>query len=191
MSLKILGGVARGFLLAAPKTADTRPTSVLIRRKIFDWRQNLAGHQFIDLCAGSGAMGFEALSRGADEVYFIESARLAIKTIHENKERFQKSFAQTGQINVFAMDAVKWLSQYIGGDLGQNESTIIFVDPPYKDHQLYMQVLELLKQKQFKGEIWMEADRLDGPEQKLLSDFLELTKTVEQGDHFVLIGKIV
>lgn len=177
--------------MAAPKTSDTRPTSVLIRRKIFDWRQNLEGHRFIDLCAGSGAMGFEALSRGAEEIYLVESARLAIKTIQENKARFEKSFAQSGQINVFTMDAVKWLGQYIGGQLGQSENTILFVDPPYKDHKLYMDILELLKQKQYQGEIWMEADKLVGPEQKLLSEYLELTKTVDQGDHFVLIGKLV
>lgn len=191
MSLKILGGEARGFILATPKTEDTRPTSVLIRRKIFDWRQNLEGHRFIDLCAGSGAMGFEALSRGADEIYLIESARPPLKTIAENKERLQKSFAQIGQINVFNMDALKWLGQYIGGDLGQDESTILFMDPPYKDHQLYLQTLELLKNKEFKGEVWLEADKLVGPQRKELEGYLALTKTVEQGDHFVLIGKIV
>lgn len=191
MSLKILGGEARGFVLATPKTLDTRPTSVLIRRKIFDWRQHLEGHRFIDLCAGSGAMGFEALSRGADEVFLVESARLAIKSIQENKLRFQKSYTHLGDLNVNSMDALKWLSNYMSFELAQDENSILFMDPPYKEHALYVEILDLLKSKEFKGEVWVEADSLVGPERKELASYLDLTKTVEQGDHFVLIGKLV
>lgn len=191
MSLKILGGVARGFTLATPKTLDTRPTSVLIRRKIFDWRQHLDGHRFIDICAGSGAMGFEALSRGADEIFLVESGRLAVKSMKENKERLEKSFAGSGQVNIFAMDALKWLSQYMSFELAQDEQTILFMDPPYENHQLYLDILELLKSKEFKGEVWLEADHLVGQNFELLTAYLDLTKTVEQGDHFVLIGKLV
>ena len=75
MTVKILGGVARGFPLALPRSDLTRPTSVLIKRKLFDWRQDLSGHTFIDLCAGSGAMGFEALSRSADKVVLVDSEK--------------------------------------------------------------------------------------------------------------------
>lgn len=191
MSLKILGGVARGFTLATPKTMDTRPTSVLIRRKIFDWRQHLEGHRFIDLCAGSGAMAFEALSRGADEVYLVESARLAVKAIQDNKIRILNSFKDLGLIHVSSFDALKWISSQMSYELLQDENTILFMDPPYKDHTLYVEILDLLKSKEFKGEVWVEADELVGPERNNLCSYLDLTKTVEQGDHFVLIGKLV
>lgn len=191
MSLKILGGVARGFNLATPKTLDTRPTSVLIRRKLFDWRQHLDGHRFIDLCAGSGSMGFEAASRGAREVFLVESGRIAARTMKENKERYEKSFAGSSQVNVFAMDALKWLSQYMSFELAQDEETILFIDPPYEDHKLYISILDLLKSKEFKGEIWLESDHLVGQKAELLTAYFDLTKTVEQGDHFVLIGKLV
>ncbi|MFA5583202.1 MAG: RsmD family RNA methyltransferase [Bacteriovoracaceae bacterium] len=191
MSLKILGGAARGFSLAAPKTFDTRPTSVLIRRKIFDWRQHLAGHRFIDLCAGSGAMGFEALSRGADEVFLVESGRQAFKALKDNHERLEKAFSDLNRVNTFSMDAVKWLSQFMSFELAQDEQTILFMDPPYEDQKLYVAILDLLKAKGFKGEVWIEADRLVSKNFDLLNSYLDLTKTVEQGDHFVLIGKLV
>ncbi|HLT21978.1 MAG TPA: RsmD family RNA methyltransferase [Bacteriovoracaceae bacterium] len=191
MSLKILGGAARGFSLAAPKTSDTRPTSVLIRRKIFDWRQQLEGHRFIDLCAGSGAMGFEALSRGADEIFLVESGRQAFRAMKDNQERLEKAFADLNRINTFSMDAVKWLSQFMSFELAQDEQTILFMDPPYEDHKLYVTILDLLKAKDFKGEVWIEADRLVSKNFDLLNSYLDLTKTVEQGDHFVLIGKLV
>lgn len=191
MSLKILGGVARGFLLTTPKTLGTRPTSVLVRRKIFDWRQHLDGHRFIDLCAGSGAMGFEALSRGAEEVYLIDSARPAVSTLKENKERFSKAFSQCAQAHISSMDAVKWIEQQMSFELLQDESTILFFDPPYEDHKLYLKVLDVLKEKKFQGELWIEADNLKGQGRQELMTYLELTKIVEQGDHFVLIGKLV
>lgn len=190
MSVKILGGVARGFPLATPRSTATRPTSVLIRRKLFDWRQHLEGYRFIDVCAGSGAMGFEALSRGADEVFLVEASRGAVSTIKDNKERFQKSFAQTSQISIAAMDAVKWLGQSMSFALAQDENTIIFIDPPYQDHKLYLAILDLLKSKEFKGELWIEGDKLEKHREEL-AGYLDLIKTVEQGDHFVLIGKLV
>lgn len=191
MSVKILGGVARGFLLTTPKSIGTRPTSILVRRKIFDWRQHLQGHRFIDLCAGSGAMGFEALSRGADEAYFVESARVATNALKDNKERFSKSYSESGASHIISMDAVKWVEQHMSFELLQDESTILFFDPPYEDHNLYLKVLEVLKSKNFLGEVWVEADNLKGNFRQDLLTYLELTKIVEQGDHFVLIGKLV
>lgn len=190
MSVKILGGLARGFNLATPRSSDTRPTSALMRRKLFDWRQHLQGYRFIDLCAGSGAMGFEALSRGADEIYLVESSRAAVNTLKDNKEAFQKSFTSSSLVNIFSMDAQKWLNQSMSFDLSQDPATILFIDPPYQDHKLYLSILQTLKTKEFKGEIWIEGDKLEKHCQELAS-YLELIKTVEQGDHFVLVGNLV
>ena len=92
MSLKILGGLARGFPLATPKSDTTRPTAVLIKRKLFDWRQHMDDYVFIDLCAGSGAMGFEAFSRGAQKVLLNELMRGAFLTLKDNKAKIEKAF---------------------------------------------------------------------------------------------------
>ena len=72
MSLKILGGKAKGFTISVPPADTIRPMQVMLKRRVFDSYQNLEGVTFVDLCAGSGAVGLEAWSRGADEIYYSE-----------------------------------------------------------------------------------------------------------------------
>ena len=86
MSIKILGGFARGQILSVPKGDIIRPTSVLLKRRIFDFYQDMDEVVFVDLCAGSGAMGFEAWSRGAALVFLNETNRHVSKILQENRE---------------------------------------------------------------------------------------------------------
>ena len=190
--IKILGGVARGFPLATPKSDSTRPTSVLIKRKLFDWRQNLEGYQFIDLCAGSGAVGFEALSRGVEKVVVNDSMRGAFLTLKQNQEAIQKAFKfDPASIVVTNAEARAWVQKELKYQFPHTEDVILFMDPPYADHKLYYDVLNLLKEQGFAGEIWLESDRLMGPKlADLTGVFHSIIKTVEQGDHFVLVGKL-
>lgn len=190
MSVKILGGVARGFPLALPRSDSTRPTSVLIKRKLFDWRQDLGGYTFIDLCAGSGAMGFEALSRGAEKVVLVDSDKYAFMTIKKNKEELVKKFRfEEAQVQLSSGDAKKFVEREISYF---DEDTILFFDPPYEDHALYTDVLATLKSKGFAGEVWVEADRLKGPAKDQITQvFHSIIKVVEQGDHFVVVGKLI
>ena len=73
MSVKILGGPLKGLDLKVCDSKTLRPTSVMLRRKIFDSHQNLEGFFFVDACAGTGAVGIEAFSRGAQKSYFFEN----------------------------------------------------------------------------------------------------------------------
>jgi 16S rRNA (guanine966-N2)-methyltransferase len=193
MSIKILGGLARGFVLISPQIDSTRPTSVMIRRKLFDWRQNLEGEIFIDLFAGSGAVGLEALSRGADKVLLNDSNRNAFNTLKRNAEKFLSAFKlDASLINLTAVDAVKWVGRELSFQVASSDEVIIFLDPPYENHALYWQVLDELRKAQFSGEIWLEADRLIGPpREQLNSAFKSVTKIIEQGDHFVMVGKLI
>lgn len=193
MSVKILGGRARGFTLATPKSDTTRPTSVLIRRKLFDWRQNLEGYFFVDLFAGSGSMGLEALSRGADKIYFNDSHRAAYQTIKQNAEKIVVSHKfEAGMIDVSHMDSIKWLTREMNFHAINQENTILYLDPPYENHSLYRDVLKALKEMQFQGEVWIESDRLKGLVKEELTQALNsVIKVVEQGDHFVLVGKVI
>lgn len=193
MSVKILGGLARGFPLATPKSETTRPTSVMIRRKLFDWRQSLEGYIFIDLFAGSGSMGFEALSRGASKIYLNDSHRSAFQTLKQNADKFLEAFRlDPSTINVSSMDAVKWLTRELNFHSINVEDVILYLDPPYETHALYGQVLQELGQMQFAGELWIEADRLKGPKREDLTKALKsINKTIDQGDHFVLVGKVI
>ena len=193
MSVKILGGVSRGFTLATPRTDSTRPTSVLIRRKLFDWRQHMDDFIFVDLCSGSGAMGLEALSRGSQKVFLNDSARPSFFTLKDNKEKIEKAFKfDPSMIKVTNLDARIWITKELAYELPDTENVILFLDPPYENHALYFDILKSLSEAQFQGEIWLEADRLKGPpKDQLTGAFHSIIKTVEQGDHFVVVGKVV
>jgi 16S rRNA (guanine966-N2)-methyltransferase len=193
MSIKILGGVARGFPILTPKTLTTRPTSVLVRRKIFDWRQNLDEFIFIDVFAGSGAMGFEALSRGAQKVFLNDAIKNAFWILKDNKSRIEKAFHfSSSVISLSNLDAKMWVSRELNSELAHLPNVIVYIDPPYEQHQLYFDMIKCLKEKKFSGEVWLESDKLKGPKFKdLVAEFSSIIKTVEQGDHFVLLGKLV
>lgn len=193
MSLKILGGIARGFPLAIPKSDLTRPTSVLVKRKLFDWRQHMDDFVFIDLCAGSGAMGLEALSRGAQKVFLNDSLKAAFYALKDNKERIEKAFKfDPSMVKTTNLDAKNWLSRELNFEVPDTSNAIIFFDPPYEKHELYFEVIKLLKENHYQGELWVESDCLKGPPLKdLIGAFHSVIKTVEQGDHFVVVGKLV
>ena len=192
MSIKILGGKARGYPLAIPRS-NTRPTAVMIKRKLFDWRQRMDGHTFIDLCAGTGGMGFEALSRGADKVLLNDSMRGAFLTLKQNKEGLVKAFDfDPESIVIHSLDAKSWVDRELKFQLDDSENAILYLDPPYEDHALYGDILEKLKTLGFKGELWVESDRLKGPRLPEVSGYFQsIIKTIEQGDLFVVVGKLV
>ncbi len=123
----IISGILRNRHIATPKGIATRPTASRVRACVFNMLQNkIEEARFLDICAGSGAMGIEALSRGALHTTFIENDRAAIQAIRKNIETFalQKS---TTLIIIDAFAALKKLSK-------ENASfDIIYFDPPYSD----------------------------------------------------------
>jgi len=176
-----------------PRSDSTRPTSALIKRKLFDWRQNLEGFIFIDLCAGSGAVGFEALSRGAEKVFVNDSMKGAFLTLKQNAEALITKFSfDAASIKITNKDAKDWAQKELKFELTDTEDCILFFDPPYENHALYDDILKALKDNAFAGEVWVESDRLMGPtREKLTGAFCSVIKVVEQGDHFVVVGKLV
>ena len=85
--MRIVAGSHKGARIAAPKGLDTRPTGDRVREAIFNLVGPVDGAQVLDLFAGSGAMGLEALSRGAERVTFVESDREAAETIVRNLDK--------------------------------------------------------------------------------------------------------
>lgn len=193
MSIKILGGVARGYPLATPRSDTTKPTSIMIKRKLFDWRQHMDDYIFVDLCAGSGAMGLEALSRGSQKVLLNDSLKGAFLTLKDNKAKIEKAFKfDPSMIKVTNLDAKNWVTRELQYELPDTENVILFFDPPYENHALYFDTLKLLKEANFKGEVWLESDRLMGPKiDDVTGVFHSVIKKVEQGDHFVVVGFLV
>ena len=134
--MRVIAGTARRLLLKTPDGADTRPTTDRIKETLFNMLMPyLSGAVFVDLFAGSGGIGIEALSRGAGKAYFVENSQKAVACITENvaHTHFQEKSVILKQ-DVFAA---------LGGSI-REPADIIFMDPPY--HQQYeRRVLELLR----------------------------------------------
>ncbi|MEN9654093.1 MAG: methyltransferase [Chlamydiota bacterium] len=114
--LKIIAGKWKGRLLTSPKGNITRPTAAMVRQAVFNICQHkISGVRFLDVCAGSGAMGFEALSRGADSALFIESHRFAQECIRKN-----------GALLGMEATIVPTLKRLRG------QFDIVYIDPPYE-----------------------------------------------------------
>lgn len=126
MALKILGGIHRSRLLKTPAGQETRPTRAMVREAVFNILQgDCPDARVLDLFAGSGAMGLEALSRGARSAVFCDSERAAIAAIKFNAQ----SLGLEQQSAILHMDWARALSR-LGGEGEQFD--LIFLDPPYK-----------------------------------------------------------
>jgi len=144
MSLRILGGIAKGAPLAAPKSQDVRPTSVLLKRKFFDAHQSLSGARFYDLCAGSGAVALEALSREAAYVEMVELDAKALAVLKKNKANMLAKWDFPGEAKVVKADAVKWIEKHVPANEGK---AYYFFDPPYDKIELYRNFLAAFQEK--------------------------------------------
>ena len=118
--MRIVAGSHKGARIYAPKGRDTRPTSDRVREAIFAILGSVEGARVLDLFAGSGALGLEALSRGAASAVFVESDPTAVKTIERNLEKL----ALEGRI--VRADATRYLARTA------ERYDVVFVDPPYE-----------------------------------------------------------
>jgi 16S rRNA (guanine966-N2)-methyltransferase len=195
VSVKILGGFARGQILSVPKGDTIRPTSVMLRRRIYDFYQQLDDVVFVDLCAGSGAMGFEAWSRGAESVYLNEVNRHVLKTLEDNREKILvgNHHKKTGQIICSHTSAEKFIKHfqeiYKGFSQDQKNETILFLDPPYSQKNIYTDVVKALKSDPwYFGQLWIESDPVKGIAKEVWSDYgLAPVKIFEQGDSYIYV----
>ena len=127
--MRVVTGKARGRRLKTPEGEAVRPTTDSVKEALFNIIQgDIEGRRVLDLFAGSGQLGIEALSRGAAETVFVDSSRDSVKLVKENLRLC--GF----EANVIQSDALKYLESCGRFD-------IIFVDPPY-DSELYERVLE-------------------------------------------------
>lgn len=129
--MRIVGGQYKGRVIAAPPGRDTRPTSDRARESLFnilahaDWSPGIEGRRVLDLFAGSGALGFEAISRGAVFALFVETDSAARGAIRDNIE----TLGLFGATRIHRRDAT---------DLGMKPAglgdpfDLVFLDPPYR-----------------------------------------------------------
>ncbi|MGN0893506.1 MAG: 16S rRNA (guanine(966)-N(2))-methyltransferase RsmD [Succinivibrio sp.] len=136
--VKILGGKFRGKVLHVLDNEGLRPTPSRVRETIFSWlSQDISNAKVLDLFAGSGALGFEAFSRGASDVTLVEVNRDNYLNLKNCVNNFK-----TDSIRVLNTNAISFLE---GSD---EQFDIVFIDPPYKCSELYEQSLNLLINRQ-------------------------------------------
>jgi 16S rRNA (guanine966-N2)-methyltransferase len=140
--MRLVAGSLRGRALAAPKSAAIRPTSDRLRETLFNvLADRVVGASFVDVFAGTGAVGIEALSRGAREVVFIEKHGPAATLIKKNLDSLGVSVGT----RILAVDAVHGLEVLGKAKANDGKSPhIVYVDPPYGNIEDYDRVLTYL-----------------------------------------------
>ncbi len=154
-TLRIIGGEWRGRRIRFAGIAGIRPTPDRVRETLFDWLAPVvAGSRCLDLFAGSGALGLEALSRGAAAVTFVERERQAVLSLRETVEKLAPERA-----SVIEADALAWLAGR------PTACDVVFLDPPFGSDLLTeaMQALESRGWLAPGASIYMETPALKGP----------------------------
>ena len=134
--VRIISGVWRSRLLTVLDLPGLRPTTDRIRETLFNWLgQDLTGLHCIDLFAGTGALGFEAASRGADAVVLLEKDKKAHANLVSNFALLQSS-SVNGNVEILHRDSLEYLKQQ-----ANHSSNLIFIDPPFQDSGLLDQTV--------------------------------------------------
>ncbi|MES2636253.1 MAG: 16S rRNA (guanine(966)-N(2))-methyltransferase RsmD [Pseudomonadota bacterium] len=146
--IRINAGVWRSRLLRFPDVEGLRPTPERVRQTVFNWLgQDLTGKHCLDLFAGTGAFGFEALSRNAKSVVMVENSTAAYQSLLHNQTLLNAQNCQIQQI-----DALNFLNQYT------QKMDIIFCDPPYNKDWLGKLLPVLNQHLAADGIVYVEAE---------------------------------
>jgi 16S rRNA (guanine(966)-N(2))-methyltransferase RsmD len=183
--MRIVSGNLKNRSLKSPKGSTTRPTSELMRAAIFNICQgSIDGMQVLDVCAGTGAIGLEALSRGAAHATFIEKHRNAAQCIQENIQQFKLN----DQARLLCGDALLLLKKL------KLQYDFIYIDPPYtaksEGNLLALQLLQVVdKQELLKKNGWLFVEtpvKESLPLDKLSHLQLESTRTYGSSNLHIL-----
>lgn len=146
--VRINAGVWRSRLLKFPDAEGLRPTPERVRQTVFNWLgQDLTGKTCLDLFAGTGAFGFEALSRNAKSVTLIEFSRMAYQSLLQNKTLLNAEQAQIHNI-----DALQFLAK------SSSQFDVIFCDPPFNKGWLDTLLPVLAQHLTPEGVLYVEAE---------------------------------
>ncbi|MFZ2297973.1 MAG: 16S rRNA (guanine(966)-N(2))-methyltransferase RsmD [Aquabacterium sp.] len=154
--VRILGGQWKRTPLPVPIAAGLRPTPSRVRETLFNWLgQDLSGWRVLDAFAGSGALGLEAASRGADEVCLLERDPALVRALQATQARLKAT-----QVQVQQADALSWMTQ----PQRAGRFDLVFLDPPF-DAGLFAPALAAAARcVPAGGWLYLEADRVFGDE---------------------------
>lgn len=129
--LRIIGGTYRSRKLSFPSEEGLRPTGNRIRETLFNWlAPEITGAHCLDLFAGSGALGMEALSRGAADCLFIDRSQRVCESIRKNLDQLDPKLRTDHKAEVMCADSINGLTN-IRPTAGEALFDIVFVDPPF------------------------------------------------------------
>jgi 16S rRNA (guanine966-N2)-methyltransferase len=172
-SVRIIAGAWRGRRVHFPDVPELRPTPDRVRETLFNWLQHsIAGARCLDLFAGSGALGLEALSRGAKDVVFVEQFQLAARSLEEQLIRF--GAAAKGR--VMTMGAARFLRT------PAEPFQVVFLDPPFGKDALaeYIPMLDQGSWLEAGSLVYLENERVAGV--PALPTHWELLKSKSAGE---------
>lgn len=187
--MRIIGGLYKGRRLAAPDTPHTRPTSDRAREAIFNsidsflHRQNRTfdGMRVLDLFAGTGAFGFESLSRGAAFAAFVDHAIEAVKVIHLNGSHLQ---LDPVCYRVFRRDATLLPA------MTAPPYDVVFLDPPY-DQNVTLKTLRRLQEGGYIGPHTVMVVEISARSEFIAPPWFQIQTDVRHGAARVIIGSVV
>jgi 16S rRNA (guanine(966)-N(2))-methyltransferase RsmD len=179
--MRVIGGKFRSRRLKGPGKLRLRPTSDRLRETLFNvLGPGVRDSLFVDLFAGTGAIGIEALSRGAREVVFVEAHAAGARLVRENLAALGIPLAERKGAEVIEATATKGLEKLAAR---HRVADFIFLDPPYEDIEEHVRILE-----------WLDASHLVAPRGLVIAehsrkvelperlDRLERIRLLEQGD---------
>lgn len=175
--MRVIAGKFKSRQLRSLRGTSLRPTSDRLRETLFDILGDAVQDSvFVDLFAGTGAIGIEAISRGAQRTIFVEQHAPAVKLIRENI----KSLEIGTEAEIFPLDAIRVLEK-----LADQRAQIdfVFLDPPYAQTPEYKKVLECIGSAEILSTTGLViAEHTKKLELPLFAEMLERTRVVVQGD---------
>ena len=148
--VRLIGGLWKRSKLPVLDRPGLRPTPDRVRETLFNWLgQDLTGWRVLDAYAGTGALGFEAASRGAAEVLMIETDAQALRNLREVKERLNAA-----QVQLVPADALAWLKR-----AGSGRWDLVFLDPPFDKNVVEAALAAAAPTLAEGGRVYVEASR--------------------------------
>ncbi|HLW82139.1 MAG TPA: 16S rRNA (guanine(966)-N(2))-methyltransferase RsmD [Candidatus Acidoferrales bacterium] len=183
--MRVIAGKFKSRRLRTLRGMSLRPTSDRLRETLFDiLGAAVEGSICVDLFAGTGAIGIEAISRGAQRVVFVENHAAAVKLIRDNLKSLdivsEAVSEAASEAEILPMDAIRGLEKFVSQ---RAHADFIFLDPPYAHAEEYERVLEFINSKKILAATGMviaeHAKKINLPERM---QSLRRTRVLAQGD---------
>ena len=159
--MRIISGKFKGLKLYSPSNFEIRPTSDRLKESLFSilsttkYDINIMNANVIDICTGTGALGIEALSRGAKNIYFVDNEQNSLDIVRKNLSKIKFSNDEKANIKIIKADAKKPFKNI------NIIFNIVFIDPPYNSN-IFHSCLQNLKEENlidFKSHIFLETSK--------------------------------